>query len=49
MDFAARDGHLEVIKWLHTNRSEGCTIYAIKYAVKNGHLDIINWLNSNCH
>ena len=49
MNSAANDGHLEVIKWLHTNRAEGCTVYAMDYAIKNGHLYITNWLNSNGH
>ena len=25
MDDAARNGHLEIIKWLHENRTDGCT------------------------
>ncbi len=25
MDLAAANGHLEVVKWLHENRTEGCT------------------------
>lgn len=25
MDLAAANGHLEVVKWLHENRKEGCT------------------------
>ncbi len=25
MDQAAQEGHLEVIKWLHMNRTEGCS------------------------
>jgi hypothetical protein len=25
MDRAASRGHLEVVQWLHSNRSEGCT------------------------
>ena len=36
MNWTARNGHLKVIKWLHTNRSEGCTTYAMNYAAKNG-------------
>ena len=26
------DGHLEVVKLLHLNRTEGCTDYAMMYA-----------------
>ena len=25
MDYAARNGYLKIIKWLHENRNEGCT------------------------
>lgn len=25
MDLAAANGHLEVVKWLHEKRTEGCT------------------------
>jgi hypothetical protein len=25
MDYAAMKGHLEIVKWLHANRSEGCS------------------------
>lgn len=32
MDLAARHGHLDVVKWLHENRSEGCTTDAMDLA-----------------
>jgi hypothetical protein len=41
MNYAARNGHLEVIKWLHINRSEGCTDDAINWAAAKGHLEVI--------
>jgi hypothetical protein len=44
---AARNGHLEVVKWLHDNRSEGCTTRAMDDAAYNGHLDVIKWLHCN--
>ena len=47
MDWAATCGHLEVIKWLHTNRSEGCNFYAMNWAAYNGHLEVIKWLHTN--
>ena len=25
MDRAAENGHIEIVKWLHINRKEGCT------------------------
>jgi hypothetical protein len=36
MNWAAKNGHLEVIKWLHTNRFERCTINAMNWAAQNG-------------
>jgi len=47
MDYAARNGHLDVIKWLHINRSEGCTKYAMAMAAEHGHLDVLKWLHLN--
>jgi hypothetical protein len=38
MACAARNGHLEIIKWLHQNRTEGCTTDAIDFASKGGYL-----------
>ena len=42
-----RNGHLETVKWLHKNRSEGCTTSAIDYAAENGHLETVKWLHKN--
>jgi hypothetical protein len=36
MDNAALYGHLEVVKWLHVNRQEGCTNNAMDLAAENG-------------
>ncbi len=47
MDYAARYGHLDVIKWLHENRIEGCTPYAMLWASANDHLDVIKFLHEN--
>jgi hypothetical protein len=47
MDYAAANGHLDVIIWLHRNRREGCTNAAMTKAAQNGHLKVINWLHSN--
>ena len=47
MDSAARDGHIEVVQWLHENRSEGCTTYAMDLAASNGHLEVVKWLHEN--
>jgi hypothetical protein len=44
MDSAAAYGHLDVLKWLHANRYEGCTESAIVQALANGHVDVSVWL-----
>ena len=43
----AKNGHLEVLKWLHENSNEGCTADAMNEAAKNGHLDVVKWLYYN--
>ena len=40
-------GDLDVVKWLHENRSEGCSIWAMDYAANNGHLEIVKFLHEN--
>jgi hypothetical protein len=47
MDRAARYNHLEVVKWLHENRHEGCTMLAMDRAAENGHLELVKWLHTN--
>ncbi|KAG6966570.1 hypothetical protein JG688_00006712, partial [Phytophthora aleatoria] len=48
MHEAARPkGHLEVVKWLQPNRSEGCSSNAMDFAASNGHLEIVRWLHLN--
>ena len=44
MDYAVYNGHLDVIKWLYENRTEGCTYQAMNWAVESGHLDVVEWL-----
>ena len=44
MNPAAENGHMDVVKWLHENRREGCTTDAMKWAAGNGRLDILKWL-----
>ena len=39
MNYAARYGHLDVVKWLHENRREGCTENAMNCAAQYGNLD----------
>jgi hypothetical protein len=47
MDWAAMNGHLDVVQWIHANRTEGCTANAMDWAVKYGHIHIIEWLREN--
>lgn len=46
--WSARNGYLNVVKWLHYHHRDTSYI-AIDYAAMNGHLDIVKWLliNSN--
>ncbi|KAI8929871.1 hypothetical protein BC831DRAFT_441366 [Entophlyctis helioformis] len=44
MNRAAGKGHLHVVKWLHANRTEGCTTNAMDGAAANGHLHVVTWL-----
>ena len=47
MDEAAENGHLNIVKWLHENRTEGCSTKAIDDAAGNGFLDVVKWLHEN--
>ena len=46
MDYAALNGCLETVKWLHLNRSEGCD-HAILYATVAGKLSVVKYLVEN--
>jgi hypothetical protein len=43
-DGAARNGHLAMVKFLDTQRHEGCSVMALTHAARNGHLDIVRYL-----
>ncbi|RHZ00560.1 hypothetical protein DYB37_013719 [Aphanomyces astaci] len=43
MNGAARNGHLDVLRFLHANRSEGCTELAMDLACEHGHLEVARW------
>ena len=47
LDWYARHGYLEIVKWLHLNRTEGCTKAAMDWAEKKGHTEIVEWLHQN--
>jgi hypothetical protein len=40
MDHSACYGHLHVVKWLHFNRTEGCTTVGMDLAANRGHLEV---------
>lgn len=44
IDYAAENGYLEVVKWLHLNTDEPCTTHAMNYAASNGHFEIVKFL-----
>lgn len=44
---AAAQGHLEMVKYLHHNRTEGATAQAMDFAAMFGHLDVVQWLHVN--
>ncbi|KAH9097892.1 hypothetical protein LEN26_016922 [Aphanomyces euteiches] len=45
MDHAARNGHLEIVQWLHAQGYE-CTHKAMRYAYENGHFSVVKWLHA---
>ncbi|RLN96572.1 hypothetical protein BBJ28_00014365 [Nothophytophthora sp. Chile5] len=47
MDHAAWNNRMEVVQWLHTNRTEGCTKNALVFSATNGHLEMVQWLLEN--
>ena len=46
-DYAAENGHLEIVKWLHFNKKFVCTSNAMNKAAENGHLEVVKWLHFN--
>ncbi|KAI8926211.1 hypothetical protein BC831DRAFT_457447, partial [Entophlyctis helioformis] len=47
MDHAAHWGNLDMLKFLHTHRTEGCTTLAIKNAALARHVHVVWWLIDN--
>lgn len=45
---AAANGHLEVVKWLHEHRLEGCSGRAMDGAASAGHLNVMQLLFKHC-
>jgi ankyrin repeat protein len=46
MDYAAQNGHIDVVEWLHEFRVEGCTTDAMDWAAENGHLEVVKFLKT---
>jgi ankyrin repeat protein len=40
-------GYIEVIKWLHENRIEGCIANAMDFAAGGGYLDVVKYIHEN--
>ena len=47
MDWASLMGHLDIIKWLHVNRTVGCTRFALHNAARRGHIEVVKFLRLN--
>jgi Ankyrin repeats (many copies) len=45
MDYAAMNGRLICLEWLHANGKE-CTTIAMDYAAENDHLICLEWLQA---
>jgi hypothetical protein len=41
MDDASAENRLEIVKWLHENRREGCTKAAMDGATRRGYINMI--------
>jgi hypothetical protein len=49
MDQAAANGHLEVVKWLYENRTEGIYGGGILLARKKGYKDVVDFFYNIKH
>ncbi|KAJ8516891.1 hypothetical protein ON010_g18394 [Phytophthora cinnamomi] len=47
MFWAARGGHLEVLKWFQANRVQKCEADTMDVAAEHGHLEVVKWLHLN--
>ncbi|CAK4660384.1 unnamed protein product [Aphanomyces euteiches] len=47
MDLAAKNGHLEVVKFFHYHRHEGCTDFAMDFAAQSGHFSVVKFLHDH--
>lgn len=44
MDYAATNGHFDIVQFLHENRGEDCAIYTLGSAYTNGHPHVVDYL-----
>ena len=47
MDYAIKNGHLKIIKWLYNEKSMTCNKNSFSTAVIHGHFKVIKWLYKN--
>ena len=47
LDFAAAEGDLNIVEYMHIYRHEGCSTRAMNYASRNGHLNVVKFLHKN--
>lgn len=47
MDEAAKTGHLDVVRFLHENRSEGCTGMVLYETLRHNHTQVAKFLRAN--
>ena len=47
MTQAAEYGNLDIVKFLHKHRSEGCSGYTMNMAAENSQTDTVIWLHEN--
>ncbi|KAG9403282.1 hypothetical protein AC1031_005928 [Aphanomyces cochlioides] len=47
MDLAAKNGQLEVVKYFHHYRLEGCTNFAMDFAAQSGHFSVVKFLHDH--
>ncbi|KAI9918512.1 hypothetical protein PsorP6_011383 [Peronosclerospora sorghi] len=45
MNAAAANGHLDIVKFLHFHRREGCTTAAMDLPAAHGHLHVVKFLH----
>ena len=46
IDRCAREGHLDIIKWLYAH-GDSCSTGAMDWAASYGHLEVVKWLHYN--